>query len=84
VESLFLGRVAPQIEAEHLPRKLRNLIQIAENIPRDECALLVSALLSTNWNKSKAAEKLRWSRMTVYRKIAKYQIKKIMVENSIQ
>jgi transcriptional regulator of acetoin/glycerol metabolism len=37
---------------------------------------LLSALLSTNWNKSKAAEKLRWSRMTLYRKIAKYGVSK--------
>ena len=35
---------------------------------------LLSMLLETNWNKSKAAEKLNWSRMTVYRKLAKYQL----------
>jgi DNA-binding NtrC family response regulator len=27
-----------------------------------------------NWNKSKAAEQLHWSRMTLYRKMAKYHI----------
>lgn len=36
--------------------------------------LLLSALLSTRWNKSQAAQKLHWSRMTLYRKMAKYEI----------
>jgi hypothetical protein len=35
---------------------------------------LLYTLSQTHWNKSKAAERLHWSRMTVYRKIAKYQI----------
>jgi two-component system response regulator HydG/two-component system response regulator AtoC len=35
---------------------------------------LLSALLSANWNMSKAAQKLRWSRVTIYRKMAKYHI----------
>ena len=35
---------------------------------------ILSALAATNWNKSKAAEKLEWSRMTLYRKLAKYQM----------
>ncbi|TKJ38523.1 two-component system response regulator [candidate division LCP-89 bacterium B3_LCP] len=35
---------------------------------------MISALLETDWNKSKAAEKLNWSRMTLYRKMQKYHI----------
>jgi DNA-binding NtrC family response regulator len=35
---------------------------------------LLSALLSTNWNKSRVAQELHWARMTVYRKMAKYHI----------
>jgi DNA-binding NtrC family response regulator len=35
---------------------------------------VLSALLSTRWNKSKAAERLHWSRMTLYRKMAQYDI----------
>jgi two-component system response regulator HydG/two-component system response regulator AtoC len=35
---------------------------------------LVNALKTTHWNKSKAARVLHWSRMTIYRKLAKYQI----------
>jgi transcriptional regulator of acetoin/glycerol metabolism len=36
---------------------------------RDE---LVHALKITRWNKSQTAEILKWSRMTVYRKIDQY------------
>ena len=35
---------------------------------------LLAALVSHNWNKSKAAQQLNWSRMTVYRKMVKYQL----------
>ena len=35
---------------------------------------LLSALSLTNWNKSRAAARLHWSRMTLYRKLAKYGI----------
>lgn len=35
---------------------------------------LLDALHATHWNKSEAAKLLHWSRMTVYRKIAKYHL----------
>ena len=35
---------------------------------------VLSALFETNWNKCKAAKQLHWSRMTLYRKMAKYRI----------
>jgi transcriptional regulator of acetoin/glycerol metabolism len=37
---------------------------------------LTRALKQTHWNMTKAAEVLRWSRMTVYRKIAKYGVER--------
>ena len=37
---------------------------------------VLSALLRTNWNVSQAAQELRWSRMTLYRKLRKYQLVK--------
>ena len=32
----------------------------------------MDVLQATRWNKSEAAKRLHWSRMTLYRKIAKY------------
>ena len=40
----------------------------------DERKKIVSTLIETNWNKSTAAQKLNWSRMTLYRKMTKYNI----------
>jgi transcriptional regulator of acetoin/glycerol metabolism len=40
----------------------------------DERQKIVSTLMDTNWNKSTAAQKLNWSRMTLYRKMSKYRI----------
>jgi len=47
--------------------------------PLDESDLgdrerLLSVLAETSWNKSKAADRLHWSRMTLYRKLAKYKV----------
>jgi DNA-binding NtrC family response regulator len=41
---------------------------------RSEREMLLAALEETKWNKSKAAERLQWSRMTLYRKLVKYGI----------
>ena len=35
---------------------------------------MLQALFETNWNKRLAAQKLHWSRMTLYRKMTKYHI----------
>jgi DNA-binding NtrC family response regulator len=37
---------------------------------------LMRALEATNWNVTRAAELLCWSRVTVYRKVAKYQLER--------
>ena len=74
VESLFLGDLAQEIGAEQLPRHLRALIEHKADLSQQERDALLAALFSAKWNKSEAAKTLRWSRMTLYRKIAKYQI----------
>jgi DNA-binding NtrC family response regulator len=63
-----------QISFSDLPEQFRRGVRNTENLPPDERHPLLSALISTNWNISKAAQKLRWSRMTIYRKMAKYHI----------
>jgi transcriptional regulator with PAS, ATPase and Fis domain len=70
IESLLVNTFSAMISAEDLPPQIRIGTQPAEG-ERDQ---LVSALLAANWNKSKAAERLQWSRMKLYRKMAKYAV----------
>jgi transcriptional regulator of acetoin/glycerol metabolism len=74
VEALFLKDLPEKIGVEHLPRHLRGLIESRADLSQQERDALIKALFSAKWNKSEAAKKLHWSRMTLYRKIAKYQI----------
>jgi len=74
LESSLLNCCTGEVHAEHLPRRLREVIQPDRTLPPDERDRLLEVLCSTQWNKSRAAETLRWSRMTLYRKMAKYRI----------
>jgi transcriptional regulator with PAS, ATPase and Fis domain len=42
----------------------------------DERNTLLRALVATNWNKTQAAQRLSWSRMTLYRKIKKFRLER--------
>src|SRR6266446_9902925 len=57
-----------------LPEPFRRRLGDAGGLPLAERDLLLAALVSTHWNKSQAAQQLRWSRMTVYRKLKQYQL----------
>ena len=74
VEVACLTVKGPRIGLADVPAQLRNRPMAAADASDDERGRLASALFATNWNKSLAAEKLQWSRMTVYRKIAKYRL----------
>ncbi len=74
VENLYLRGLPQKIGIEHLPRHIRGLIESKADLPQPEREALLAALFSAKWNKSEAAKKLHWSRMTLYRKIAKHQI----------
>ena len=75
VEALFIN-LDPQsrtVSLNHLPEAFQRL---HENLEKSlgEKEQLLNALLTTNWNKSEAAQKLRISRMTLYRKMERYDI----------
>jgi DNA-binding NtrC family response regulator len=75
VEALFIN-LAPQarcVSLSHLPEAFQRLQENRE-APQEERMQLLHALLATNWNKSEAAQKLRISRMTLYRKMEKHEI----------
>lgn len=62
---------AGMIDLAEIPEQYRDKLAGCNT---DEKALILSALFSTQWNKSKAAQKLHWSRMTLYRKLARHHI----------
>jgi transcriptional regulator of acetoin/glycerol metabolism len=56
------------------PKSIYKQLKMPPTASKDERMKIIAALLQTNWNKSTAAQKLNWSRMTLYRKIEKYNI----------
>jgi len=76
LESLAVSLAEGTISEADLPdvfREARPAGVATPGLPGERDRLL-SALRITNWNKSRAARQLHWSRMTLYRKIAKYQL----------
>ncbi|MCI0410773.1 MAG: sigma-54 dependent transcriptional regulator, partial [Acidobacteria bacterium] len=71
IEACALNRDAGLIGVADTPEHYRS--KLATGVIGEK-EMLLSALCSTRWNKSKAAQHLHWSRMTLYRKLAKYQI----------
>lgn len=74
IERIFIDPPAEKISVSDLPDSIRSpLPKRQEKVPTER-EILLYTLSQTNWNKSKAAARLHWSRMTLYRKIAKYHI----------
>ena len=57
-----------------LPAAFRRQVQEVTALPADERERVLAALGATQWNRSQAAKRLHWSRMTLYRKMAKYHL----------
>jgi DNA-binding NtrC family response regulator len=76
LEAAFVKDPAQQIAVTDLPEAFRRHFTAPDSAPSDERQRLLSALFATNWNVSKAAQQLHWSRMTLYRKLEKYHIVK--------
>jgi DNA-binding NtrC family response regulator len=74
LEATFIGVSSGRIGVAALPPQFRARLEALEGVPAGERERLLRALLATNWNKSKAAAQLQWSRMTLYRKLAKYRL----------
>ena len=74
IEAVYINLPARSIPHIDLPKPIQKQLQVIEFSPKEERMRILSALQDTNWNKSTAAQRLHWSRMTLYRKIAKYNI----------
>ncbi|HVR91496.1 MAG TPA: sigma 54-interacting transcriptional regulator [Novosphingobium sp.] len=75
VEAMFVD--PPPGRAVHLtdlPPNFRRLFAEEIRPGENERARLAEVLRDTNWNKVAAARELNWSRMTLYRKLAKYEL----------
>ena len=74
LEATFINLTSRKIAFMDLPKTFQGRLKETEGLPEKERDRLLSVLFATKWNKSKAAQKLQWSRMTLYRKMAKYHI----------
>jgi len=74
VEAVFIDPPNAIVTPDDLPEFFKLRCGYPQNIGLSEREQLLCALGASNWNKSKAAETLRWSRMTLYRKMEKYAI----------
>ncbi len=72
VEAAFIDLPAGRVHFAELPESLRERLRQAADAPEDEAARIVATLNQMHWNVSRAAHTLHLSRMTLYRKIAKY------------
>lgn len=74
LEGTFINMPDNRIKKADLPAYFKKKLMESQNLPSDERKRILAALLETNWNKSTAAAKLKWSRMTLYRKMHNYHI----------
>jgi DNA-binding NtrC family response regulator len=77
IEATFINLPPDRIDFMNLPapfRRQMDALQAQSAATPDERRQVVSALIAADWNKSRAAQRLKWSRMTLYRKIEKYRI----------
>ena len=74
LEGAYINLPAKRIDFADLPAHFKKKLSDAKDLPTDERRRILTALLETNWNKSSAAKKLNWSRMTLYRKMSKHSI----------
>jgi len=74
LEGTFINMPNNRIAYADLPVYFKRKLKESQHLPSEERNRILEALLETNWNKSTAAAKLNWSRMTLYRKMTKYSI----------
>ena len=74
LEVAYINLSARPIDFIGLTESIQKQMKSTRMYTIDERKKIVSTLIETNWNKSTAAQKLNWSRMTLYRKMSKYSI----------
>jgi DNA-binding NtrC family response regulator len=74
VESVFIDPPHGQLDLEHLAPAFQALFRQYRSTPDSERAHMIAVLEHHQWNKAEAAKALQCSRMTLYRKLAKYHV----------
>jgi DNA-binding NtrC family response regulator len=74
IEAIYINLQGKMIDTVDLPDQIKRHFARMANANDDEREQMIRALVSTNWNKTRAANKLHWSRMTLYRKMHRYKI----------
>ena len=74
VEAAFVELAEDCFDLAQFPKWIRERLAAVPQMPVEEREQLLGILAKTHWNVSKAASQLHLSRMTLYRKMAKYQI----------
>ncbi|MFO6448858.1 sigma-54 interaction domain-containing protein [Erythrobacter sp. NE805] len=74
VEGVFIDPPCGKIGIDDIPQAFVQLQRSWRRTGADERARILEALEATDWNKAEAAKALRWSRMTLYRKLTKHHV----------
>ena len=74
LEASFVELPYPSMRYLELSEGFRKRLAATATTPSTERERVLAALMYNNWNKSRAAEQLQWSRMTLYRKMARYEL----------
>jgi transcriptional regulator with PAS, ATPase and Fis domain len=72
VEAIFIDPPSGLVSFENLPPTFARIFQMNIEDASNERDRIISALCAADWNKAKAAELLKISRMTLYRKMEKF------------
>ena len=74
LEASFISLPQGKTRFIQIPERIQKQLNIEMTDANQERYQILTTLMETKWNKSEAAKKLNWSRMTLYRKIDKYNI----------
>lgn len=74
LEAACITAARNRVALGDFPALFLKKLKVDDRNPHNERNTILSMLVHTKWNKTTAARKLNWSRMTLYRKIAKYNI----------
>jgi sigma54-dependent transcription regulator len=78
IEAIFIDPPEGPIALDHLPAAFHDMFIRYRTAVTNERERLICVLEQTKWNKAEAARHLNWSRMTLYRKLAQYQLDRLM------